>query len=211
MLAGAAPRSPEGVLAAAAVRCLDDSSQGWLAAWATESRPHPYAYRADPAVIDFGGPAAAVSLVLPNDQRRPLFDDPSVVQAIRMVAAASQLTAVTTLTADPVHYAGSLLATSPAVVLAWPGWWSVDPFVRVGPADGCWSTHGCSPTAWPCSDRAPSAAPARRGFSPVVRGALCGIRVVRVDAHYVPCPEPDTNVGARGQPVRVALLTSVDG
>ena len=127
------PDRPEGVLAAAAVRCLDDSSQGWLAAWATESRPHPYAYRADPAVIDFDGPAAAVSLVLPNDQRRPLFDDPSVVQAIRMVAAASQLTAVTTLTADPVHYAGSLLATSPAVVLAWPGWWSVDPFVRVGP------------------------------------------------------------------------------
>ncbi len=126
------PDRPKGALAAAAVRCLDDVSESWLVAWAADSRPHPSACRVASAVIDPQGPAAAVSWVCPVATARPLFDDPSVVHAIRQLAWVPHLTAVTTLTADPVHFAGSLLATDPATVARWPGWWSVDPFARLG-------------------------------------------------------------------------------
>ncbi len=61
-----------------------------------------------------------------------LFDDPSVVHAIRQVASLPHVRAVTTLTVDAVHFAGSLLVTNQAMVEAWPGWWSVDPFARLG-------------------------------------------------------------------------------
>lgn len=124
---------PEGSHAIAAVRCLDAGSESYLAAWTGDSRPHPDARRVDPAAVDPDGPAAAVSLGWPVAGRRPLFDDPSVVQAIRRVAWVPHLTCVTTLTADAVHCAGSLLASDPAVAAAWPGWWSLDPFVRLGP------------------------------------------------------------------------------
>ncbi len=124
-------RRPDGALASAAASCLDTGFQGWLAVWATESRPHPDACRMDPAAVDVQGPTAAVSLVWPAASRRPLFDDPSVVQAIRRVAWVPHLRAVTTLTGDSVHFAGSLLATQPAIVEAWPGWWSLDPFRRL--------------------------------------------------------------------------------
>jgi len=127
------PDRPGEALAIAAVRCLDDGARGWLAAWVTDSRPHPDACRVDPGVIDPDGPAAAVSLVWPNASRRPLFDDPAVVQAVRRVASVPYLSAATTLTADPVHFAGSLLATDPAIAAAWRAWWSVDPFARLGP------------------------------------------------------------------------------
>lgn len=127
------PDRPDRTLVTSTVRCLDDGSQGWLAAWATDSPPHPDARQVAPSVIDPDGPAAAVSLVWPIASRWPLFDDPSVVQAVRRVASVPYLTAVTTLTADPMHFAGSLLGTDPAIVAAWRGWWSADPFARLGP------------------------------------------------------------------------------
>ena len=127
------PDRPAGALAAATLRGLDDSQVVWLVAWETKSRPHPDARRVDPTAIDPGGPAAAVSLVWPAVSRQPLFDDPAVVQAVRRVASVPHLTAVSTLTADALHFAGSLLATDPAVEANWPGWWSVDPFARLGP------------------------------------------------------------------------------
>lgn len=151
------------MVAVAAVRCLDDSPQSWLAAWATDSRPHPDACQVDPAVIDPTGPAASVSLVCPVARRRPVFDDPSVVQAIRRVALVPHLMAVTTLTTDPVHFAGSLLATDPAMVAAWPGWWSVDPFVRLGLRRRLLVEPGLLADRVACSDRGPSAAPAHPG------------------------------------------------
>lgn len=98
----------------------------------------------------------------------------------------------------------------------------MDPLVRVGPRRRPLVDAGLladrSAVLGPGTQRRAGAAVA----GPVVAGALCGIRVVRVDTYFVPCPEPDTNVGARGLPsplhrcvtqstVRVALLTSVDG
>lgn len=116
-----------------AVRDADGGPAGWLVAWTATRRPHPAACRIDPAALDPAGPAAAVSLVLPPAGRRPLFDDPAVVRAVRAVAGLPALTAVSTLTADPVRFAGSLLATSPGVAARWPGWWALDPFARLGP------------------------------------------------------------------------------
>jgi len=40
---------------------------------------------------------------------------------------------MSTLTDDPVHFAGSLLATKAALAAGWPGWWAVDPFARLAP------------------------------------------------------------------------------
>lgn len=128
------PEEPDGdVAAAAAVRERHGAPAGWLVSWAAERRPHPTACRVDPAAVDPDGPVAAVSLVLPAPDRRPLFDDPAVVRAVRAVAGVPGLTAASTLTADPVRFAGSLLATGQAVVEGWPGWWELDPFARLGP------------------------------------------------------------------------------
>ena len=103
-----------------------------LAVWISGPRPHPDALRLDPAVIDAKGPSAAISLVLPAAAARPLFDDPAVVRAIARIASLTGLSAVSTLTADPVRFAGSLLAAAPENASGWPGWWSQDPFVRLG-------------------------------------------------------------------------------
>ncbi|MEJ7745016.1 MAG: hypothetical protein WKF73_22280 [Nocardioidaceae bacterium] len=140
-------RRPDGALASAAASCLDTGFQGWLAVWATESRPHPDACRMDPAAVDVQGPAAAVSLVWPAASRRPLFDDPSVVQAIRRVAWVPHLRAVTTLTGTRSI---SLDPCSPHSRRSW----------RLGLDGGLWTlsggslagedfslTQGCSPIA----------------------------------------------------------------
>jgi len=127
------PHRPDVTLATATVHCLDGGSESWLAAWGAQTRPHPDACRVDAAVIDPHGPAAAVSWVWPDSTARPLFDDPSVVHAIRRLTWVPHLRAVTTLTADPVHFAGSLLSTDPTTAAGWPGWWSMDPFTRLGP------------------------------------------------------------------------------
>jgi len=131
---GPATRAYDGTPAAGAgCTDVDGRPAGRLVAWTTSSRPHPDALRVDPAVVDPSGPAAAVSLVLPAAGRRPLFDDPAVVRAVVRCAALPHLTALSTLTTDPVHFAGSLLATEVATAAGWPGWWDLDPFARLGP------------------------------------------------------------------------------
>lgn len=118
-------------IATATARDLDDGASGLLAAWATDFRPHPQARRVDPRAVDPHGPGSALSLVWPAAGQCPLFDDPAVVQAVRLVSFVPHLTTMSTLTDDPVHFAGSLLAADAALVAGWPGWWAVDPFARL--------------------------------------------------------------------------------
>lgn len=127
------PSHLDGAFAAARVRDLNGGPGGVLTIWTTGARPHPDACRVDPAIIDTAGPAAVVSLVQPAAGAWPLFDDPAVVRAVIRAATLPHLSALSTLTADPVHFAGSLLATDPAIAAGWPGWWCLDPFARLGP------------------------------------------------------------------------------
>lgn len=136
------PHRPQGAHAATSVRSLDGANVGWLAGWISPDRPHSDARRIDPAALDSDGPPAAVSLVWPVRTRWPLFDDPTVVHAIRLAATAPHLTTMSTFTADATHFAGSLLATDASLVGRWPGWWSVDPFARLGPRHCLLIDHG---------------------------------------------------------------------
>lgn len=80
-----------------------------LAAWVdVERRPHPQARRIDPRVLDPDGAPAQLSLVWPDRERLPLFDDPAVVAARRAARRLPTPRAVSTLTVDSRHFAGSL-------------------------------------------------------------------------------------------------------
>ncbi len=106
---------------------------GWLCAWRSRARPHPSALRVDERLLDPGGAACRISLVLLTDDARPIADDPAAIQARRAVLRDGRLSAVSMLTGDPVHIAGSLtLARSdhPDELRAL----SDDPFARLGPA-----------------------------------------------------------------------------
>lgn len=83
---------------------------GWLAA---DRRPHPKARRADPRVLDPDGEAAVVSLLWPDADRLPLFDDPAVVQARRRARSGPSPRCVTTFTVDSRHWAGSIWVPGP--------------------------------------------------------------------------------------------------
>jgi hypothetical protein len=103
---------------------------GWLAAWTSRARPHRAALRADARVVDAGGAAATVSLVLAPDGVRLPFDDLAVQQARRRILAGPPVDAVTTLLRDASHFEGSLLvARGDRVRLL-----GDDPFARLFPA-----------------------------------------------------------------------------
>ena len=107
-LVDAAPPSAD---AAAALRTLDGAPAGWLAAWLQASKPVRAARRADPRIVDPGGAAASISLVLPERDEMPVFDDPAVQGARRAILAdAEPADLVTTLLVDASHFAGSLTA-----------------------------------------------------------------------------------------------------
>ncbi len=123
-----APRSAD---AAAELRGPDGSRAGWLAAWLRASKPARNARRADPRIVDPAGPAAAISLVLPERDRFTIFDDPSVQGARRAILAdAEPPDLVTTLLVDASHFAGSLTARRGPNALARL---RDDPFLRVNP------------------------------------------------------------------------------
>ena len=88
-------------------RAGDAVLAGWLDA---DRRPHPQARRADPRVLDPHGEAGVVSLLWPDVERLPLFDDPAVVQARRRARAGQLPRCATTFTVDSRHWAGSLWA-----------------------------------------------------------------------------------------------------
>lgn len=94
----------------------------WLLGWLDQRRPHPQARRCDPRLLDPSGAAGEVSLRWPDRQRLPLFDDPAVLQARRRALAGPWPRAVSALTVDPVHFAGSV----------WVGPPDSDPFQGLG-------------------------------------------------------------------------------
>lgn len=121
------PTPPRGAEAVAAARDIDDGTAWFVAAWRGDGAPEG-ACRVDPAALDPAGPEAVVSLTLVEPGRRPLFDDAAVVAAVRHAARLPAVTALSTLTADPVGFAGALVATRPAIADGWPEWWGLDPF-----------------------------------------------------------------------------------
>ena len=85
--------------------------------------------RADPRILDENGPAATVSLVLPDF--RLAFDDPAVQQARRALIAGEPFDAVSTLMRDDSTVAGSVLvARGPDARRRLAD----DPFARIAPA-----------------------------------------------------------------------------
>lgn len=80
-----------------------------LAAWLDGgSPPHPLARRVDPQVLDPNGGPAHLSLLWLRRDALPLFDDPAVVAARRAARRLPSPRAVSTLTVDSQHFAGSL-------------------------------------------------------------------------------------------------------
>ncbi len=104
---------PENATAAALVEDLETGEAlGWLGAWVRAGKPVRHALRADPAAFDRDGPGAMASLVLIHPPRQVIFDDPAVQRARQLVLAGGPWTAVTTLLADTVHFAGALVAVA---------------------------------------------------------------------------------------------------
>lgn len=98
-----------------------------LAAWlASERRPHPQARRVDPRVLDPQGGPAYLSLLWPDRNALPLFDDPAVVAARRAARRLPAPRAVSTFTVDSRHFAGSLWVTDD------PAGQAEDPFRLLG-------------------------------------------------------------------------------
>ena len=123
--------TPQSADAAAELRGLDGSPAGWLAVWLRASKPLRDARRADPRIVDRAGPAAAISLVLPERDQFTIFDDLSVQGARRAILGdAEPADLVTTLLVDASHFAGSLTARRGPNALARL---RDDPFLRVNP------------------------------------------------------------------------------
>lgn len=121
--------APGSADAAAVARDADGSEVGWLAAWLRAAKPVRTARRADPRIVDPHGAAASISLVLPERDAMPIFDDPAVQGARRAVLAdAEPADLVTTLLVDASHFAGSLTARRGPDALARL---RDDPFARV--------------------------------------------------------------------------------
>jgi hypothetical protein len=102
---------------------------GWLAAWAAGRKPVRDAVRMDARLVDPGGGAAWISLVLPPRDAQPIFDDTAVSGALRAVLAGPPADGVSTFVRDAVHFAGSV-----TVRRADPERLRDDPFARVAPA-----------------------------------------------------------------------------
>jgi hypothetical protein len=84
----------------------------------------------DARLVDTGGPAAVVSLVLPPAGVRLPFDDLAVQQARRALLAGPPFDAFSTLLTDASHFEGSIaVARGEGVVRL-----AHDPFARIFPA-----------------------------------------------------------------------------
>jgi hypothetical protein len=101
-----------------------------IASWAELLGPGHEQLRVDPRLIDPGGPAATVSLVMPPHTIP--FDDPAVQQARRdLLALADPFDAVTTIMRDDSTFCGSLLVARGSGAAARL---RADPFARIAPA-----------------------------------------------------------------------------
>jgi hypothetical protein len=117
-------------LASAPAADPDGRPAGLVAAWPRGRKPVRTATRMDERVVDPGGPAAWVSLVLVPLELAPLFDDPAVSQAMRRVLAGPPFAAVSTLVRDAVHFAGAVTVEQGDE----QGRLGDDPFARLHPA-----------------------------------------------------------------------------
>jgi hypothetical protein len=121
--------APAGADAAGALREPDGALTGVLAAWLRRAKPVRHALRADRRIVDRGGAAATISLVLPPAEWRLKFDDVAIQQARRDVLARRPADAVSTLLFDAARFAGAI-----AVERAHAGRLADDPFARIFPA-----------------------------------------------------------------------------
>ena len=110
---------------------------GYLLLVRGRAKPDRAAVRVAPEVLGEGvgdGPELAVSLVLPPRGHRPLFDDPAVVHALRVVLATPGRAAVfSTLVDGATDWAGAISGIDADRAARWPAWWDEDPFARLGP------------------------------------------------------------------------------
>ena len=113
---------------AAAHVALDGRPAGFLAAWPAGRKPTAGAVRADARVVDPGGEAATVSLVLVPRGRELLFDDPAVSGALRRVLAGPPPDAVSTFVRDSSHFAGAVTVRREDHAVD-------DPFARIARAE----------------------------------------------------------------------------
>ncbi len=121
---------PANAPASARVTTLDGRSVGVLAAWLRPAKPVRSARRIDPRLIDPHGLPAVVSLVMPPEGVRLLFDDLAMQQARRDVLARQPFDAITTLLSDSLHFEGALTVARGAQIDRLVD----DPFARVFPA-----------------------------------------------------------------------------
>jgi len=84
-----------------------------LAGWrSSDETPHPAARRVDPRLLDPDGAPAWVSLLWPDREVLPLFDDPAVLAARRAALIGPAPRAVSTMVIDSTHFAGSIWVVS---------------------------------------------------------------------------------------------------
>ncbi len=110
-----------------AERCVRVEGTGEvLATWTGKHHPHPRALAIDPRVVGPNGPAMSVSWTELDENRRPLFDAPEVLQARRVLLRRWPTYGASTLVTDPVRLAGSVVLLSPGSTA------QDDPFARLG-------------------------------------------------------------------------------
>ena len=122
--------APDGGLAAAGLHAPGGTPSGWLAVWPAGRQPTRDAVRMDARLVDPGGDAAWISLVLPDRDRAPIFDDIAVSGALRAVLAGSAPDGVSTLVRDATHFAGAVTVRRRDAAFL-----RADPFARVAPAE----------------------------------------------------------------------------
>jgi hypothetical protein len=121
---------PEGALAAAELHAPGGTPAGWLAVWPAGRKPTRDAVRMDGRLVDPGGAAAWISLVLPDRDHAPIFDDTAVSGALRAVLAGPASDGVSTLVRDATHFAGAVTVRRRDAAFL-----GADPFARVAAAE----------------------------------------------------------------------------
>lgn len=126
--------------------------QHTLAAWLERPRrPHPQARRVDPRVLDPHGEPAHLSLLWPDRDALPLFDDPAVVSARRHARRVPAPRAVSTCTVDSRHFAGSLWVVDNRSRLADDPFWVLGRTLHLTVAGGLLGRSG--PLVGPAQER----------------------------------------------------------
>jgi len=133
--------APSEATAAAPLTDAGGAPAGWLGAWMQRAKPMRQALRADPRIVDPGGAAAWISLVLVPPGFALPFDDLAVQQARRDVLARRPARALSTLLRDSSHFEGAITAADQPI--------RDDPFARLFPARSLRAGAGLIATAAP--------------------------------------------------------------